>query len=98
MEVDYELLRYASGYLLHIFKLSVSNLRRDSHVTFITYVIGSLTISLVSQQFQRHIKKSEGQKIPKVELQISIYGVKILDPKTKVSGDTSPGYQAGACE
>lgn len=35
-------------------------------------------------QFQRHIKKSEGQKIPKVELQISIYGVKILDPKTKV--------------
>ena len=36
-------------------------------------------------QFQRHIKKSEGQKIPKVELQISIYGVKILDPKTKVS-------------
>uniref|UniRef100_A0A3B1JP57 GULP PTB domain containing engulfment adaptor 1 n=1 Tax=Astyanax mexicanus TaxID=7994 RepID=A0A3B1JP57_ASTMX len=34
-------------------------------------------------QFQRHIKKSEGQKLPKVELQISIYGVKILDPKTK---------------
>lgn len=35
-------------------------------------------------QFARHIKKSEGQKTPKVELQISIYGVKILDPKTKV--------------
>ncbi|XP_031414262.1 PTB domain-containing engulfment adapter protein 1 isoform X2 [Clupea harengus] len=34
-------------------------------------------------KFQRHIKKSEGQKSPKVELQISIYGVKILDPKTK---------------
>ncbi|XP_022422937.1 PTB domain-containing engulfment adapter protein 1 isoform X2 [Delphinapterus leucas] len=34
-------------------------------------------------KFARHIKKSEGQKIPKVELQISIYGVKILDPKTK---------------
>ncbi|MGH0150620.1 UNVERIFIED_CONTAM: hypothetical protein FKN15_066236, partial [Acipenser sinensis] len=33
--------------------------------------------------FARHIKKSEGQKTPKVELQISIYGVKILDPKTK---------------
>ncbi|KAI4806045.1 hypothetical protein KUCAC02_010636, partial [Chaenocephalus aceratus] len=33
--------------------------------------------------FQRHIKKSEGQKTPKVELQISIYGVKILDLKTK---------------
>ncbi|KAM4777237.1 PTB domain-containing engulfment adapter protein 1 isoform 3-T8 [Cyanocitta cristata] len=34
-------------------------------------------------KFARHIKKSEGQKTPKVELQISIYGVKILDPKTK---------------
>ncbi|KAF5895400.1 PTB domain-containing engulfment adapter protein 1-like isoform X2 [Clarias magur] len=34
-------------------------------------------------KFQRHIKKSEGEKIPKVELQISIYGVRILDPKTK---------------
>ncbi|XP_026127166.1 PTB domain-containing engulfment adapter protein 1 isoform X1 [Carassius auratus] len=34
-------------------------------------------------KFQKHIKKSEGQKIPKVELQISIYGVKILDPKSK---------------
>ncbi|XP_027240356.1 PTB domain-containing engulfment adapter protein 1-like [Cricetulus griseus] len=35
-------------------------------------------------KFARHIKKSEGQKIPKVELQISIYGVKILEPKSKV--------------
>ncbi|XP_018094518.1 PTB domain-containing engulfment adapter protein 1 isoform X2 [Xenopus laevis] len=34
-------------------------------------------------KFSRHIKKSEGQKTPKVELQISIYGVKILEPKTK---------------
>ncbi|KAK2857436.1 hypothetical protein Q7C36_005355 [Tachysurus vachellii] len=34
-------------------------------------------------KFQRHIKKSEGEKVPKVELQISIYGVRILDPKTK---------------
>uniref|UniRef100_A0A8C6S904 PTB domain-containing engulfment adapter protein 1 n=1 Tax=Neogobius melanostomus TaxID=47308 RepID=A0A8C6S904_9GOBI len=34
-------------------------------------------------KFQRHIKKSEGQKTPKVELQISIYGVKILEPKSK---------------
>ncbi|XP_069790848.1 PTB domain-containing engulfment adapter protein 1 isoform X9 [Narcine bancroftii] len=34
-------------------------------------------------KFARHIKKSEGQKTPKVELQISIYGVKILEAKTK---------------
>nr|XP_033801362.1 PTB domain-containing engulfment adapter protein 1 isoform X6 [Geotrypetes seraphini] len=34
-------------------------------------------------KFARHIKKSEGQKTPKIELQISIYGVKILEPKIK---------------
>ncbi|XP_077473139.1 PTB domain-containing engulfment adapter protein 1 isoform X2 [Stigmatopora argus] len=34
-------------------------------------------------KFQRHIRKSEGQKTPKMELQISIYGVKILEPKSK---------------
>ncbi|KAF5910647.1 hypothetical protein HPG69_004736 [Diceros bicornis minor] len=39
---------------------------------------------LQCDMFARHIKKSEGQKIPKVELQISIYGVKILEPKTKI--------------
>lgn len=43
-----------------------------------------IAVVLFVFQFARHIKKSEGQKTPKVELQISIYGVKILDPKTKV--------------
>ncbi|KAL7991571.1 hypothetical protein Chor_015827 [Crotalus horridus] len=52
-------------------------------------LLGSSDVSLrergvnFSDSFARHIKKSEGQKTPKVELQISIYGVKILDPKTK---------------
>ncbi|XP_035383189.1 PTB domain-containing engulfment adapter protein 1 isoform X2 [Electrophorus electricus] len=40
-------------------------------------------IAVRKLKFQSHIRKSEGEKIPKVELQISIYGVKILDPKTK---------------
>uniref|UniRef100_A0A8C8M2M8 PTB domain-containing engulfment adapter protein 1 n=1 Tax=Oncorhynchus tshawytscha TaxID=74940 RepID=A0A8C8M2M8_ONCTS len=44
---------------------------------------GSSVWSSGQTKFQRHIKKSEGQKTQKVELQISIYGVKILDPKTK---------------
>ncbi|XP_010884443.1 PTB domain-containing engulfment adapter protein 1 isoform X1 [Esox lucius] len=34
-------------------------------------------------KFQRHIKKSEGHKTQRVELQVSIYGVKLLDPKTR---------------
>lgn len=46
--------------------------------------IDVIAVVLFVFQFARHIKKSEGQKTPKVELQISIYGVKILDPKTKV--------------
>nr|XP_020849229.1 PTB domain-containing engulfment adapter protein 1 isoform X3 [Phascolarctos cinereus] len=44
-------------------------------------------------KFARHIKKSEGQKTPKVELQISIYGVKILEPKTKVNRNQLLGRQ-----
>jgi hypothetical protein len=35
-------------------------------------------------QFNSHVKRSEGSKIPKVELTISIDGVAIQDPKTKV--------------
>uniref|UniRef100_UPI00358DDBA6 PTB domain-containing engulfment adapter protein 1 isoform X3 n=1 Tax=Myxine glutinosa TaxID=7769 RepID=UPI00358DDBA6 len=34
-------------------------------------------------KFSCQLKKSEGQKIPKVELQISIRGIQILDPKSK---------------
>uniref|UniRef100_A0A8C4NCV2 GULP PTB domain containing engulfment adaptor 1a n=1 Tax=Eptatretus burgeri TaxID=7764 RepID=A0A8C4NCV2_EPTBU len=34
-------------------------------------------------KFACQLKKSEGQKIPKVELQISIRGIQILDPKSK---------------
>jgi len=35
--------------------------------------------------FNQQLKKSEGGKIPKVELTISIDGVAIQEPKTKVS-------------
>uniref|UniRef100_UPI00358E4D79 PTB domain-containing engulfment adapter protein 1 isoform X2 n=1 Tax=Myxine glutinosa TaxID=7769 RepID=UPI00358E4D79 len=45
----------------------------------------TLTKSCVSYsvKFSCQLKKSEGQKIPKVELQISIRGIQILDPKSK---------------
>ena len=35
-------------------------------------------------KFNKQIKKAEGQKPPKVELTISVDGVTIQDPKTKV--------------
>ncbi|XP_077393241.1 PTB domain-containing engulfment adapter protein 1-like isoform X3 [Festucalex cinctus] len=44
---------------------------------------GTEVVKDAVRKLKRHIKKSEGQKTPKVELQISIYGVKILDLKTK---------------
>ncbi|XP_062853783.1 PTB domain-containing engulfment adapter protein 1 isoform X5 [Trichomycterus rosablanca] len=48
-------------------------------------------------KFQRHIKKSEGEKVPKVELQISIYGIKILDPKTKDVQHNCQLYRMSFC-
>uniref|UniRef100_A0A674A8V2 PTB domain-containing engulfment adapter protein 1 n=1 Tax=Salmo trutta TaxID=8032 RepID=A0A674A8V2_SALTR len=42
-----------------------------------------IRVAVRKLKFQRHIKKSEGHKTPKVELQVSIYGVKLLDPKTR---------------
>ena len=35
-------------------------------------------------QFNKTLRKTEGQKTPKVELSISIDGVSIQEPKTKV--------------
>lgn len=43
-----------------------------------------LNFDLFNFQFNKHIKKAEGQKPPKVELTISADGVTIQDPKTKV--------------
>lgn len=39
-------------------------------------------------QFNKHIRKAEGQKTPRVELTISADGVTVQDPKTKVSPHT----------
>lgn len=36
-------------------------------------------------KFNQQLKKAEGSKIPKVELTISIDGVAIQEPKTKVN-------------
>ena len=59
-------------------------MRSNKNNKFKKLTINVIAIVFFILQFARHIKKSEGQKTPKVELQISIYGVKILDPKTKV--------------
>ena len=37
-------------------------------------------------QFNKHIQKAEGQRTPRVEICISVDGVSVQDPKTKVRG------------
>uniref|UniRef100_A0A8C9S1L1 PTB domain-containing engulfment adapter protein 1 n=1 Tax=Scleropages formosus TaxID=113540 RepID=A0A8C9S1L1_SCLFO len=77
-----------------LFALRCTCLCRAARPSFASQFLGSTEVdqpkgtevvrdAVRKLKFQRHIKKSEGLKIPKVELQISIYGVKILDPKTK---------------
>lgn len=66
----------------------------NSHITYNVKFLGVteveqpkgtdvVRVAVRKLKFQRHIKKSEGYKTSKVELQVSIYGVKLLDPKTK---------------
>ena len=46
-------------------------------------------------QFGQQIKKSECSKLPKRELTISVNGVAIQDPKTKVSAPRVLGISGG---
>lgn len=43
-------------------------------------------VNYAGLQFSSHLRRSEGSKIPKVELTISIDGVAIQEPKTKAGG------------
>jgi len=40
--------------------------------------------SIRKLKFNQQVRKAEGSKIPKVELTISVEGVALQDPKTKV--------------
>lgn len=40
--------------------------------------------SIRKLKFNQQVRKSEGSKVPKVELTISVEGVALQDPKTKV--------------
>lgn len=48
-------------------------------------------------KFNKHIKKAEGQKPPKVELTISADGVTIQDPKTKIILHQNPLHRISYC-
>lgn len=40
--------------------------------------------SIKKLKFNQQVRKAEGSKVPKVELTISVEGVALQDPKTKV--------------
>ncbi|VDH95481.1 Hypothetical predicted protein [Mytilus galloprovincialis] len=48
-------------------------------------------------KFNKHIRKAEGQKTPKVELTISVDGVTIQDPKTKMTQYSYPLHRISYC-
>jgi hypothetical protein len=47
-------------------------------------------------KFNQQLRKAEGNKTPKVELTISIDGVAIQEPKTKVQFESSSDTDAAA--
>ncbi|CAC5402128.1 GULP1 [Mytilus coruscus] len=53
--------------------------------------------SIRKRKFNKHIKKAEGQKTPKVELTISVDGVTIQDPKTKMTHHSYPLHRISYC-
>ena len=53
--------------------------------------------SIRKKKFNKHIKKAEGQKTPKVELTISVDGVTVQDPKTKMILHSYPLHRISYC-
>ncbi|XP_078334414.1 PTB domain-containing engulfment adapter protein 1-like isoform X4 [Crassostrea virginica] len=49
------------------------------------------------RKFNKHIRKAEGQKTPRVELTISADGVTVQDPKTKVCMHQYPLHRISYC-
>lgn len=48
------------------------------------FILVLTSIRSLPHQFNKHLKRAEGQKPPKVELTISADGVTIQEPKYKV--------------
>lgn len=48
--------------------------------------------SIRKLKFNQQVRKAEGSKVPKVELTISVEGVALQDPKTKVELPTINGF------
>lgn len=78
------------------------------HVAYLVKFLGSVEVEqpkgldivkegIKKLEFQEHLKRSEGEKIKRIELTISINGVAIRDPKTKINIHQFPLHRISYC-
>lgn len=78
------------------------------HVAYLVKFLGNVEVdqpkgldivkeSIKKLEFQEHLKRSEGEKIKRIELTISIDGVAIREPKTKQSIHQFPLHRISYC-
>lgn len=80
----------------------------NGHVVYLVKFLGNVEVeqpkgleivkdSIKKLEFQEHLKRSEGEKIKRVELTISIDGVAIRDPKSKLNIHQFPLHRISYC-
>lgn len=80
----------------------------NGHVAYLVKFLGHVEVdqpkgleivkeSIKKLEFQEHLKRSEGEKIKRIELTISIDGVAIREPKTKQSIHQFPLHRISYC-
>lgn len=78
------------------------------HVAYLVKFLGNVEVdqpkgleivkeSIKKLEFQEHLKRSEGEKIKRIELTISIDGVAIREPKTKTNIHQFPLHRISYC-
>lgn len=80
----------------------------NGHVAYLVKFLGNCQVdqpkglevvkeSIKKLEFQEHLKRSEGEKIKRIELTISIDGVAIREPKTKQNIHQFPLHRISYC-
>jgi len=81
---------------------------QKGHIAYIVKFLGNVDVdqpkgfnvikeSIRKLKFNQQVRKAEGSKIPKVELTISVEGVALQDPKTKVIMHQYPLHRISYC-
>ncbi|XP_050429068.1 PTB domain-containing engulfment adapter protein 1 isoform X2 [Adelges cooleyi] len=81
---------------------------QKGHIAYIVKFLGNVDVdqpkgfnvikdSIRKLKFNQQVRKSEGSKVPKVELTISVEGVALQDPKTKVIMHQYPLHRISYC-